>query len=423
MTGRRRVVITGLGVITACGNGWKAYWENARQGQSVLAPSREIFPGAHPVRLLGEISGFTPGELIKARKSIKVMSRDIQFAVAASSLAMQDAGLSAEQLELDRSGVSIGAVAPINNDLDEIGAGIFKGFDTEGRLHMSRFGKDGIPALFPLWFLKYIPNMPACHVSIAHGFRGPNNTLSTSVAAGLQALGEAARVIERDDADCMLAGGTDSETNPLGLSRFEMLGLLSRRTELTAPFDAASDGLFPGEGAGVHVLESLAHAKDRGARIYAEITGYGSSGDGDHDPLNPQDFSGRFRAMKQALKDAQLEFADVDAVFACGSGIPAHDRLEAQALKALGAPKLVTFLKPVAGHLMSASGAVETAAACAALQEGLLPPAAGFKKFAEDCELPLIPAPRDAAIETVMVNAFGLSGQNVSLILKKFSGV
>ncbi len=367
---------------------------------------------------MGEIAGFSPGELIKARKSVKVMSRDIQFAVAASSLAIQDAGLSLDKLDLDRAGVSLGAAAPINNDLDEIGAGIFKGFE-EGRLDMRRFGQEGIPALFPLWFLKYIPNMPACHVSIAHGFRGPNNTLTTSVAAGLQALGEAARVIEREDAECMLAGGADSEVNPLGLSRFEMLGLLSRRTELTSAFDVDSDGMFLGEGAGVHILESFEFAKARSANIYAELAGYGAAGDADYDPLKPGDFSGRLRAMKMALKDAQLELPKIDLMIACGSGIPSHDALEARAIRALGAPDCVTVLKSVAGHLMSASGAVELAAACAALQEGVVPPSAGFKNSAENCELAMSSSARGKSIETVMVNAFGLSGQNVSVILKK----
>lgn len=410
MSSRRRVVITGLGIVSACGLGWRAFWDKAKAGESSLRPFPEPLPGDHPVRLAGFIENFTPGDLIRQRKSIKVMARDTQFAVAASSLALQDANLVSEALNLDACGVCLGSGAPINTDLDGLSAGVSKAYEN-GRFSMELFGREGIPALFPLWFLKDIPNMPACHVSIAHGFRGPNNTMTTSAAAGLQGVGEAARVIERGDADCMLAGGTDSEVNPLGLSRFEMLGLFSKKTEVTAPFSENADGFYPGEGAGLLVLEGLDHALGRGARIYAEITGYGSAADSNTDPKHPSDPGGRSRAMKNALQDAGISFSELAGIIACGSGIPGHDRLEEQAFASFNAKMPpVTALKTVAGHLITASGGVEAAAACAALAESFLPPMAGGAGVS-----------LSSSHASVMVNAFGLSGQNASIVLKKFS--
>lgn len=411
MNFRRRVVITGLGVVSACGLGWRAFWDKAKAGESSLRPFPEPLPGDFPVRLAGVIENFAPGDLIRQRKSIKVMSRDTQLAVAASSLALQDANLVSEALNLDACGVCLGSGAPINTDLDGLSSGVLKAY-ANGRFSMELFGREGIPALFPLWFLKDIPNMPACHISIAHGFRGPNNTMTTSAAAGLQGVGEAARVIERGDAECMLAGGTDSEVNPLGLSRFEMLSLFSKKTEIAAPFSKNTDGFYPGEGAGLLVLESLEHALARGARIYAEISGYGSAADGNTDPENPSDPGGRSRAMKNALRDAGISFSELSGIFACGAGIPAHDRLEEQAFASfnLKIPP-VTALKTVAGHMMTAAGGVEAAAACASLAESFFPPMAGGAGVS-------LSGPN----ASVLVNAFGLSGQNASLVLKKFSG-
>lgn len=411
MSARRRVVVTGMGVVSACGSGWRTFWDMAKKGGSSLRPFPEPLPGDFPVRLAGVIENFTPGDLIRQRKSIKVMSRDTQLAVAASSLALQDANLTSESLNLDVCGVCLGSGAPINTDLDSLSSGVLKAY-ANGRFSMELFGREGIPALFPLWFLKDIPNMPACHVSIAHGFRGPNNTMTTSAAAGLQGVGEAARVIERGDAECMLAGGTDSEVNPLGLSRFEMLGLFSRKSEIAAAFSKSADGFYPGEGAGLLVLESLDHALARGARIYAEVAGYGSSADSNTDPGNPSDSGGRYRAMKNALRDAGISFSELAGIFACGSGIPAHDRLEEQAFASFNSKiPPVTALKTVAGHLMTASGGVEASAACASIAEGFFPPMAGGEGRA-----------LAGSHASVLVNAFGLSGQNASLVLKKFSG-
>lgn len=419
MSGRRRVVVTGLGLVTACGLGWRAFWEKARAGESSLKPFREPFPGSHPARLTGQIENFTPGDLIRQKKSLKVMSRDIQLAVAASSLAVQDADLKPESLNLDHCGISMGAGAPINTDLEALSAGVLKAYQ-DGEFSMELFGREGIPALFPLWFLKDIPNMPACHVSIAHGFRGPNNTLTTSAASGLQAVGEAARVIERGDADCMLAGGTDSETNPLGLSRLEMLGLLSRDTGVRAPFSGGDSGLYLGEGAGILVLEGLDHALARGARIYAEVAGYGSSADADTDPVNPVDCGARSRAMLSALRDAGLPLDQISAVVACGASIPSHDRMEVSALESFGTSlPPVTAMKSVAGHLMAAAGALDAAFACAALSERFLPAAPG-----QNAEQPLLKLSEARALPeagaSILVNAFSLSGQSVSVVFRQF---
>ena len=232
MTAKRRVVITGFGVITACGNGWEPYWDAALHGCSLVRSSDPLKLNCPSFKYAGMLPQFEPKEFIESRKSIKLMSREIQMAVAASRLALKDAKLSPDNYDPTRVGVTLGT-GIINNDLDEIGVGFRNGLDESGHFSMTKFGQDGIRSLFPLWFLKYLPNMPACHVSVANHLRGPNNTITTSSAASTQAIGEAYRVIERGDADIMLAGGTDSKLNAMGISRFQLLGFLSTREETT----------------------------------------------------------------------------------------------------------------------------------------------------------------------------------------------
>jgi 3-oxoacyl-[acyl-carrier-protein] synthase II len=373
------------------------------------------------------LADFDPRQFIENRKSIKLMSREIQMAVAASRLALRDARLALESYDPTRIGVTLGT-GILNNDLDEIGIGFRNGLDENGHFSMTKFGQDGIRSLFPLWFLKYLPNMPACHISIANQLRGPSNTITTSSAASTQAIGEAYRVIERGDADIMLAGGTDSKLNAMGVSRFQLLGLLSTRKEapekVYCPFDKKHDGIVLGEGSGILVLESLENAKKRGAKVYAEIAGYGSSSDYNYDPRDTDDFTGKRVAIRRALEDASIEPADVDVLVANGSGIPQEDIQESLAVHSFYASTFkklyVTAVKPVTGNLVYGTGSVEAVIAALIPYKGQVPPVANLKDPAPECSLPFVKdKARSCDVKVAVLNTFGFGGQNASLVFKK----
>jgi len=410
---KRRVVITGIGTLSACGIGYEPLWKTALAGNSAIRELSDLSSNGSPIRVGGEICEFKSEDFVKSRKSLKVMSRDIQLAVAASTLAVQDAALVLDPADRPRAGVTLGS-GLINNELEELGLGIKQSFDEKGQFQLKRFGREGIRALYPLWLLKYLPNMPACHISILHGLKGPSNTLTTSSTGGVQAVGEAYRVIERDDADLMLAGATDSKINPLGLSRLHLLGLLSQRNhvpkEVYRPFDRHRDGMVVGEGAGIFVLEEHEHALKRGARIYGEILGYSAT-------LHSQE-----RSMKNALGESGRELKEIGFVHANGSGIPEADISEAKSIARVfhnGASRVpVIASKAVTGHLIDAAGTTELSIALLAFHRKTLPPIANLKEPDPACDLNFVmndsqPVKGDA----FLLNAFGLGGQSAALVV------
>ena len=424
---RRRVAITGLGLLTPCGKGWKPYWDATLETKShIRSLSSNLQPASLPIRMAGEISNFDPAEYVKQRKSLKVMSREIQLAVAASHLAIEDSGIRLQEVDRTRFGISLGT-GIINTDLDEICTGIQKGFDENGKFQMKKFGQEGVRALFPLWFLKYLPNMPACHISISHGLSGPSNTLTTSAAAGAQALGEAYYVIRRGDADIMMAGSTDSKINAMGISRFHLLGLLSSDGgQAYRPFDERHSGVILGEGAGLVIMEEWEHARQRGAHIYGEVIGYGSSSDFNYNPLITEDFTGKKLAMSRALSEAQLDSKEIDFLVANGSGIPMDDVQEAEAIRSVFHSSLghlrVTNVKPITGHLVYGSAGVEIGAALLALRDGVIPAVANLEKPAAACDLPFVmEKPEYTMTRSFLFNSFGFGGQNASLVVRKAS--
>ncbi len=281
----RRVVITGLGVVAPNGIGKDAFWAACVAGRSGVGPIRSFDASAHPVNVAAEVPDFDISPYVPGphRKSVKIMGRAARFGVAAAGLAVNDCGLDLQREDPERIAVVMGTgLIPI--DLPEVApmlADACKGDD--GQMKCDRLGRQGSGALFPLWLLKYLPNMIAAHISLVHGAQGPNNTLTTACAAGTQAVGEAFRLIARGDADLALAGGADSRMDPLLLLAYSALGALSsarRSPELVSrPFDGNRDGFVLGEGAGVLMLEELDRAKKRGATIYAEVLGLGSSFD------------------------------------------------------------------------------------------------------------------------------------------------
>ncbi len=414
---KNRVVITGLGVLSACGAGWRPLWEACLEGRSAIRPISRFALGNFPAQHGGEVPDFDPKKYVANRKNIKLMSRDIQFAVGASKLAFEDAGLLPQSLDLAQSGVIVGS-SVINNELEELASGYLKAVQPDGTFSMPQFGSVGVPSLFPLWMLKYLPNMPASHVAIEFGLRGYSNTVTFSAASGAQAIGEAARVIERGDAAVMLAGGADSKLNPMGLSRFQLFNMLSKSGRHGA-LDQNADGMVPGEGAGILVLESLEHAQKRSAKIYAELSGFGSAPDANSSPLNHKDGSGKEKAMQRAVQDAQANFSILDAVIANGSGMIQHDALEALALTAClkSSSTQLTALKPVMGHAVYAAGGIEAAVAALIVFENKLPPARSEKMMVG---ISFAQTVVEKTMNTVMLNSFGFCGQNTALVLRKF---
>lgn len=385
---KKKVMITGLGALTAAGVGAEALWRAALEKKSSIG---RIFFGedASWEPLGAAIRDFMPEQYVTKRKSIKIMARDIQLAVAAGSLAIQDADLMSATVERDRFGVIVGS-GVLNHEPDELAACVKNSLNEKGALDLAKFGGEGLSSLFPLWLLKYLPNMSACHLSILFDLRGPNNSITAGGASGLQAVGEAARIIQRGDADLMIAGGAESKLNPVGYSYYETLGILSKENDPQKVRNAfEGDGLIVGEGAGFLLLEEAEHAKKRGARIYAEIAGFGSSSS-----------DGRSNAMTQALKEAALMPEHVDHLQACGLGIPVEDRAEEAAMKEVfngaGADLTIGVSKPLIGFTGFAAGALDLILSAMALKNP-----SGPKKF-----------------RTAMTNAFGFNGQSVSMILK-----
>lgn len=426
----RRVVITGLGVISPIGIGVDAFWESLVAGRSGVGPITFFETGSFPVKIAAEVKNFDAKQYIKQRKSLKVMARDIQLAVACASLAMTDAGLDTPgKMDPRRFGTSLGA-GLIPTEINELGVAIVNSRDGQQQFDIRKFGKEGLEHLFPLWLLKYLPNMLACHISIMYDLQGPNNTITTACAASSQAIGEGFRVIQRGDADAMICGGSDSKINPLSMVRYNLLKVLSTRndepTKASRPFDRDRDGMVVGEGAGMLILEELDHAKKRGAKIYAELVGFNSTCDGVTVGVTCSDGSARDIAMRAALQAAKVNPEDVDFVSAHATGVKENDRNEALAIcRAFGAAARrvpVGSFKSVMGQLGAGAGAVEAVACVLALQHNVLPPTLNCENPDPECVFPIVRQVRECPVRTVLCNASSFTGQNASLVLKKFEG-
>ncbi|MCD6404681.1 MAG: beta-ketoacyl-[acyl-carrier-protein] synthase family protein, partial [Planctomycetes bacterium] len=349
---RRRLVITGIGIVSPLGLSAEDHFNALVSGTCAIAPISLFEAGDFPAGFAAEVKGFRANKFVKNRKSIKIMARDIRLAVAAAALAAKDAGISDGTGDPELFGVSIGA-GLIPTELDELAAAVSVSLDGQGHFDLAKYGREGLANLFPLWLLKYLPNMLNSHISIENDAQGPNNCITSGNASGLLAIGEAARVIERGQADIMLAGGAESKIHPLSLVRLHMQGKLSTAGDLAEkgpqPFCKNRSGLVVGEAGAIVVIEEAGHAAARGARIYAEVTGFGSSCGGHlANDLDAGALAATY-AMQAALGDARLNAADVDAVFADASGLP-EDAAEATAIAGvLGKGKAVTTTRAAAG--------------------------------------------------------------------------
>jgi 3-oxoacyl-[acyl-carrier-protein] synthase II len=425
----RRVVVTGLGIVSPIGIGKEAFWSGCREGKSGVGPIRSFDASGHPVKIAAEVKDFdvTPYIPLSQRKSIKVMSRAMQFAVGAASLAVSDSGLDLATENPESVGVVMGTgIVPV--DLSELSGVIKEACDEAGRLRTDKLGQCGGSALFPLWILRQLPNMVAAHISLALNAQGPNSTITTACAAGTQAIGEAFRLVSRNDADIVLAGGADSRQDPLLLLAYTALGALSRGdrppTEVSRPFDGRRDGFVLGEGSGVLVLEEYEHARARGAQIYAEVLGYGSSFDAYAVTKPDPEAKGAARSLEWALKEAQVDRQDVDYINAHGTSTRLNDLMETTAVKRVFGEKArklpLSSIKSMVGHLIGAAGAVEAAALALTLQEGVLPPTINQTTPDPDCDLDYVPnSARDYSVSTGMSTSFGFGGQNAALVMRR----
>ena len=406
----RRVVVTGLGTLNPLGNDPAATWAAVCAGQSGIGPITLFDATNYETRIAGEVRDFDPVARF-GRKEARRMARLTQLALAAAGDALADAGLRDDPAARAGAGVIVGsgmgALDPIHEAADTLAA-------------------RGPGRLSPFFVHMMLADTPAATISIAHGLTGPNLAVYTACASGNNALGEAAAMIRRGAADVMVAGGAEACILPLGLAGFGVMGAISTRNDepqrASRPFDAGRDGFVVSEGAALLVLEERAHALARGATLYGEILGYGSSADAYHITMPGEAGEGAAASMAAALADAGLSPAGVDYINAHGTSTPLNDRAETAAIKRLfgerayGLP--VSSTKSMTGHLLGAAGALEAILCLLALRDGLIPPTINYEQPDPACDLDYVPnVARPAALRVVMSNAFGLGGHNATLVL------
>ena len=424
----RRVVITGIGVVSPNGVGRKAFSEAIVEGRSGVGPIESFDTTGLAVKIAGEVKNFDVLPYLgEHKKNAKAMSRAVGFAVGAAAMAVEDACLNKGKLDPSRFGVCMGTgITPM--DIAELAGPIARAMTEDGRLDLARFSAARAESMDPLWLLKHLPNMAASHISILHGAMGPNNTIVTACAAGTQAVGEAFRLIARGDADVMMAGGCDSRLDPLMLVAYQAMSAVSRSTreptEVSRPVDGARDGFVLGEGAAVLVMESLQKAKRRGATIYAEVTGYGSSFDAFGLTRPEPEGKGAALSMSAALREARVDPADIDYINAHGTSTRLNDIMETRAVKRVfghRAPKIpMSSQKSMVGHLIGASGALEAAATAMSLQRGVVPPTINQSVRDPACDLDYVPnTAREMPLRKALSNSFGFGGQNASLVMAR----
>jgi 3-oxoacyl-[acyl-carrier-protein] synthase II len=424
MSSARRTVLTGVGVVNPLGLNTGAFWESLRAGKSGVKPIRAFDASRLSTRFGGEIPGFDPKNYIakQDRKALRVMARTIQLAVAAAQVAMDDMKVDKAKLDPTRFGVEFGS-GLLATELEEIApAAQVSANCLPGVVDLEKWGEQGLASIPPTWMLKYLPNMLACHVSILHNAQGPSNTITESDVAGLLALGEAQRIIQRDQADVFLVGGADSKMNPLSMVRQCLFAHLSRRNDAPEkacrPFDRGRDGLILGEGAGVLVLEEAEHARRRGAKIYAELVGFGSSFD------RNQSGKGLARAIRTALERAGVGPQDIDHINAHGLSTVEGDAWEARGLQEVfGAcdPAVPVFApKSYFGNLGAGSGLSELAASLLAVVHGVVPATLNYEEPDPDCPVAVLTRPTEPRRPYFLKVGFTEMGQCAAVVCRKW---
>ena len=410
---KKRVVITGIGMITPVGLDTEKSWDGLINGRSGIGPITQFDDKTIPTQIAGEVKGFDPAQYIEA-KEIKKMDRFIHLAIAASQMTMDSSKLIVTPENAERIGVTVGA-----------GIGGLPAIERTFRAYMEK----GFRRITPFFIPMSIINEMAGHISMRFGAKGPNSCVVTACATGTHSIGDAFKIIQRGDADAMIAGGSESCICPLGVGGFNAMKALSTRNSeperASRPFDAERDGFIMGEGSGLLVIEDLEFAKKRGAHIYAEVIGYGMSGDAYHITSPAPNGEGAARCMKMAIKDAGINPADVGYINAHGTSTKYGDELETMAIKTVfgdTAYKIpVSSTKSMTGHLLGAAGGVEAVISVLALERGILPPTINLENPDPECDLDYIPnKARHLQVDIVMSNSFGFGGTNACLVFRRF---
>lgn len=409
---KRRVVITGLGAVTPLGSTLDSLWDNLMKGKSGVSRIEHFDVSEYPTRIAASIKDFDPEQYMDRREARR-MDRFVQFALAASSLALKDANLDVRShAEPERIGVIIGS-----------GIGGLATWEEQHKVLLERGPKRISPFFIPMM----IANMASGQVSIHIGAKGPNTTAVTACATGTHSIGDSFRLIQRGDADVMVCGGAEATITPIGLAGFCAMRAMSTRNDeperASRPFDVGRDGFVMGEGSGVLVLESLEHAERRGAKIYAEVIGYGMSGDAHH--ITDPDPDGAARCMTRAIRDAGISPEEVQYINAHGTSTPVGDVSEITAIKkAFGdhARRLaVSSTKSMTGHLLGAAGGVEAVISALSIHHGRIAPTINVDNQDPECDLDVVPnEPRTADLDVVMSNSFGFGGHNATIVLRKY---
>ena len=409
----RRVVITGMGVLSPLGQSVDEYWGSLVRGESGIGPMTIYDPTDYPCRIAGEVWGFDPGQYINPKEARR-MARFSQLAVAAAGLATEDAGLNLSEEEPERLGVVIGN-----------GNGGFPTTEEGARVLVEKGGMRISPFFIPM----ILPNMAAANVSRTFGLKGYSSTVTTACAAGNQAIGDAAEAIRRGAADVILGGGSEAGICGLGLGGFNVIKALTRQNDCpekaSRPFDAKRDGFVPAEGAAVLVMESMEHAVDRGGDIRAEVVGYGVSSDASHAVQPDEDGSGAARAIRWALEDAGVGPDEIDYINAHGTSTPMNDLSETLAIKKAFGERAyrvpVSGTKSMIGHTLGGAGALEAVACVKTITDGKIHPTINYEFPDPECDLDYVPnVSRSQQVDTVLSNSFGFGGQNACLVFRRF---
>lgn len=411
---KRRVVVTGRGVLTPLGTGVAPFWEGLKAGRSGIGPITQFDASDYSTRIAGEVKEFDPTSYMD-RKDARRMDRFAQFAVAGARMALEDASLLGK-FDPERTGVLIGS-----------GIGGIHTFEEQSRTLFEK----GPNRVSPFFVPMMIPDMASGQVSIMFGAKAHNTCTVTACASGAHSIGDAFRIIQRGDADVMITGGTEAAVSPLSMAGFCSARTLSTRNDeperASRPFDKERDGFVLGEGAGILILEELEHALARNATIYAELIGYGSTGDAYHITTPEPEGDGARRAILQALKDAGVRPEEVGYINAHGTSTEYNDKLETLAIKRVledHAYKVpISSTKSMTGHLLGAAGGIEAIATCMALYEGVIPPTINYEYPDPECDLDYVPnEARHVQVDVALSNSFGFGGHNAVLVFRRFQG-
>ncbi len=412
----RRVVVTGIGVMSPVGNDLDTFWQNLTEGRSGIRRYKAFDSAIYDCKIAGEVVEFDPTKYFKSPKDARRADRFAQLAMAAAKIALADSGIDLDNVDHERFGVMVGS-----------GIGGLRSMEEECRRLIDR----GPSRVSPFTIAMMISNMASGLVSMEYDLRGPNMSIVTACATANHSIGEAWRMIKFDDADCFVAGGTEATITHLGMGGFSAMRALSLRNDeperASRPFDKDRDGFVMGEGAGLVILEEFEHARKRGAHIYCELSGYGLSADAYHMTQPLPEGEGAARCMRIAMKHARVNPDQIDYINAHGTSTPIGDVCETKAIKqALGdwAKKtMVSSTKSMTGHLLGAAGGVEFAACAMAIKYGVVPPTINLEQPDPECDLDYVPnTAREAKVKVAMSNSFGFGGHNATLIASEFTG-